>query len=214
MPIYLYTKKPRTGILRHKIPKVLTNSDYFVSPIKIINPKYKRVVQYDIYKIENISYTNIPKGINYHILNNSPIIPVRVATKIIINKKTLVIRVFEKYDVLKDYKITSDELVFVVYYINNAIKVYYGNFHNGKEYNICTSCSSITTHKIKTCNMCGIVICNNCSILNPKYCDDCTKDVDTDELDSTTDSEDYSDKNSMLDKMDDDLMDNSKTYFV
>jgi hypothetical protein len=205
MPIYLYIKKSKANR-----EKELENRDYWISPIKINNPKYKRLIQYDKYEICNIPYTNIPKGLNYHILNNSAIIPTRLATKVIINKKTLSIRLCEKYDVLRDYKITIDELVFVVYFINNGIKVFYGNFHLGRYYTICTGCSNLISSQINICKICGIVICKRCCILDEKYCDECYKELDSSDLENNVDSEEYN----LLDKLEDSLMDSDRIFLV
>ena len=158
MPILLYSK----------------NNKFYISHIPIHTSKFKYIKTFENLEIENISYLTIPKNITFHILNNSLLIPTKYAYYLIIDSKTLEVTTFEKLKVLKNYKIEQDDLVFEIYFINNAIKIFYGIQFEPKDfYNICITCGTIHTYSIETCIECNNTICKSCNIFNSEKCNDC-----------------------------------------
>ena len=155
---------------------------YYVSPISLNSKNYKKKIIYKHLDIENIHYNNLPKDCNYHILNSN-LVPTRKASILIINKVNLQVRLFDVFDVLKDYKIMDTEISNVIYYINNGIKIHYGKFDIRNYYNICTGCKNIHTDGIQRCIQCGNCMCSKCNILDSTLCNDCginISDIDTD----------------------------------
>jgi len=102
------------------------------------------------------------------------LVPTRLGYIIIINTKTLELRHFGNFDVLKDYKIEGDEISFVIFYVNNAIKIHSGRFDIRKSYKICTACYNLYTGNIKVCDTCGEAICERCeNPLDERVCNSC-----------------------------------------
>jgi hypothetical protein len=178
MPIYLYDKK---GI-------------FYISLFPVPNKIYKKIQKYKNINIHNSVYLNYPNDCKTHILNTM-VVPTRLGYIIIINKNTLELRHFSDFDVLKDYKIQNDELSFVVFYINNAIKIHSGKFDIRHSYKICSSCYSIYTMNIKTCDVCGVAVCSRCeNKSNNKVCKDC-------EIELSTSTDDSSEGNELFDEI-------------
>jgi hypothetical protein len=161
------------------------DNKFYISPILLNNKKYKKQTTYKHLDIANIEYNNLPKDCNYHILN-SHLVPTRKASIIIINKDNLEVRLFEPFDVLKDYKITDSEFSNVIYYINNGIKIHYGKFDIRNYYNVCTGCKNIHKDGIQRCEQCSNCMCSKCNILDSTLCDDCG--INITDLDTDTDS--------------------------
>ncbi len=160
MTIYFYTK----------------NKKYYISPIPIHTNGTKQLAVFDEYEIENIEYTTIPKSVTRHILNFCTVIPPRKAKYVIINKKKRQIHTFEQFNVLKNYKIEEDDLVFEVYYINGAIKVYYMKYGEvidlERYYHICM-CGNIHTNDIEICTGCSQTMCSECNPFDSLLCSSC-----------------------------------------
>jgi hypothetical protein len=161
MTIYLYLK----------------NKKYYVSPVVIHTNGMKQLAVYEEYVLEDIEYTNIHKSMTCHILNNCLVIPPRKAVYMIINKKTLKVSTFEPFNVLKDYKIEEDDIVFEIYYINHAMKVYYMKSDQPIDlkqfYHICISCGNIHTDQLETCTGCTETMCSECNPDNSVLCINC-----------------------------------------
>jgi phosphate starvation-inducible membrane PsiE len=168
MTIYLYLK----------------NKKYYVSPILTHTNGMKQIAMFEELELQDIEYTNIHKSMTFHILNNCIVIPPRNSMYMIINKKTLKVVTFEKFNVLKNYKIGEDDLVFEIYYINHAILVYYmksdQNIDLKKFYHICISCGNIHTDKIETCTGCAQTVCSECNPFNSVLCTNCDTVFDDD----------------------------------
>lgn len=175
MPIYLYNK----------------NGEYYISLNLIPDKGYKKLEKYKKVNINNSVYLNYHNGIKHNVLNTM-LVPTRLGHIVIINTKTLEMRHFGNFDVLKDYKIEKDEMSFVVFFINNAIKIHSGCFDIRKSYKICTECHHLYTEDIKICETCGNAICENCdNPLDDKVCNECEPDLDiSDDSDSYSDSDD------------------------
>ena len=156
MPIYVYNKADR----------------YYISPLKLNTRQYKLLCVYKELRLVNVFYYNMPKDCDYHILNSN-LVPTRKAYIIIFNKTTLKLRLFEPFDVLKDYAILDDEYSSVMYYINNGIKVHYGKFDIRNFYNVCSGCKRIHNCKIQKCIQCSNCMCSRCNVLESTLCDDC-----------------------------------------
>ncbi len=157
MPIYLYNK----------------SGEYYISLGPISNKGYRKVKKYLNININNSVYLNYSDSIKFHILNTM-LIPTRLGYIVIINKKTLEMRHFGNFDVLKDYKIEEDEISFVVFYINNAIKIHSGRFDIRRSYRICTGCHYLHKDTIKVCSTCGDSICEKCdNPLDDTVCNSC-----------------------------------------
>jgi hypothetical protein len=169
MPMYVYKRDDR----------------FYVSPIILNSKKYKKICVYKELNINNILYSNLPKDCDYHILNSN-LVPTRKAFIIIFDRISLKIRLFEPFDVLKDYKIMDSEYSSVIYYINNGIKIHYGKFDIRNFYNVCSGCKNIHKCKIQKCLQCGNCMCSKCNILDSDLCDDCG--INISDLDTDTDS--------------------------
>ncbi len=170
MPIYLYNK----------------SGQYYISLSLIPNKGYRKVKKYQNINVHNSVYLNYHDSIKHNVLNTI-LVPTRLGYIIIINTKTLEMRHFGNFDVLKDYKIEDEEISFVVFYINNAIKIHPGRFDIRKSYKICTACHYLYTGTIKVCDSCGEAICDYCdNPLDNKVCNKCEPIFDT----SSEDSED------------------------
>ena len=160
MTIYFYTK----------------NKKYYVSPIPIHTNGTKQLAVFDDYEIEDIEYTTIPKSVISHILNFCTVIPPRKSKYLIINKKNKKITTFEQFNVLKNYKIEEDDVVFEIYYINHAIKVYYMKYGEvidlKRYYHICM-CGNIHTDDIQVWTGCTETVCSDCNPFDSLLCSNC-----------------------------------------
>jgi hypothetical protein len=123
----------------------------------MLNQYLNQTQKYVNININNSVYLNYHDSIKHHILNTI-LVPTRLGYIVIINKKTLELRHFGNFDVLKDYKIGEDEVSFVIFYINNAIKIHSGRFDIRKSYKICTACHYLYFGNIKSCDTCGEAI--------------------------------------------------------
>jgi len=163
MPIYLYNKSGQYYISLHLLP----------------NKGYRKVKKYKNVNINNSIYLNYSDNIKFPILNTI-LVPTRLGYVVIINTKTLELRYFGNFDVLKDYKIEGDEISFVIFYINNSIKIHPGRFDIRKSYKICTACYYLYSENIKVCDTCGEAICERCeNPLDERVCNSCDPIFDT-----------------------------------
>jgi hypothetical protein len=163
MPIYLYSKK----------------DNYYITLDTMPNKGYKKVKKYKDVNIDNRIYLNYSTSLcKSHILNTM-LVPIRLGYIVIINKTTLKMRHFGSFDVLKDYRIERDsELSFVIFYINNAIKIHSGKFDIRTSYKNCTGCYNIYHSDIKICNSCGDAICSKChNPFDSKICKSCEPQI-------------------------------------
>jgi hypothetical protein len=179
MPIYLYSKK----------------DNYYITLDVLPGKGYKKLKKYKEVNIKNSVYLNYSNDCKSHILNTM-LVPTRLGYIVIINKNTLKLRHFGSFDVLKDYKIERDsELSFVIFYINNAIKIHSGRFDIRKSYKNCSSCYNIYYSDIKTCNSCGDAICSKChNPFDSKVCKTCEPQI----FEESSSSEDDLFENIML----------------
>ena len=94
----------------------------------------------------------------------------------IINKKKRQVNTFEQFIVLKNYKIEEDDIVFEMYYINHAIKVYYMKYGEtidlNRYYHICM-CGNIHTDDIQICAGCSQTVCSECNPFDSVLCTSC-----------------------------------------
>lgn len=162
MPIYLYSKK----------------DNYYITLDVLSIKGYKKLKKYKEVNIDNSVYLNYSNVCKAHVLNTM-LVPIRLGYVVIINKNTLKIRHFGSFDVLKDYKIEREcELSFVIFYINNAIKIHSGKFDIRKSYKNCTSCYNIYHSDIKICNICGDAICIRCqNSFDSNICKSCEPQI-------------------------------------
>lgn len=157
MSIYLYNK----------------SGEYYISLHLLPNKGYRKVKKYQTVSVNNSIYLNYHDSIKHSVLNTM-LVPTRLGYIIIINTKTLELRHFGNFDVLKDYKIEGDEISFVIFYVNNAIKIHSGRFDIRKSYKICTACYNLYTGNIKVCDTCGEAICERCeNPLDERVCNSC-----------------------------------------
>jgi hypothetical protein len=178
MPIYLYTKK----------------NNYYITLDLISTKGYKKLKKYKEVNINNSVYLNYSNDCKSHILNTM-LVPTRLGYIVIIDKTTHKLRHYGSFDVLKDYKIEKDELSFVIFYINNAIKIHSGKFDIRKSYKNCTTCYNIYHGDIKTCNSCGDALCSKCeNPLDSKICKSCEPQI----FEETSSDEDDLFENIML----------------
>lgn len=171
MPIYLYNK----------------SGEYYISLYLIHNKGSRKVKKYQTININNSVYLNYHDSIKHSVLNTM-LVPTRLGYIVIIDTNTLEIRHFDKFDVLKDYKIEKYEISFVIFYINNAIKIHPGRFDIRKSYKVCTACHHLYIGDIKVCDSCGEAICDHCdNPLDNKVCNKCEPIFDTSSEDSEED---------------------------
>lgn len=146
----------------------------FVSNESSINSDYTFIKSFKEINLKNHNLT-LPK------LNTNPINTNLYNTKIgyiIILNKELEIKVFEQFDILKEYSIEESDLVFELYLINNILKVYSYPFSFDKYYIICPSCKTKINEAILSCLKCSKGICSHCNVLDNYLCDDCnTEDI-------------------------------------
>jgi hypothetical protein len=168
MPIHLYNK----------------SGEYYISLTPVPNKGFRKVKKYKNININNSIYLNYSDSITYPILNTI-LVPTRLGYIVIINTKTKELRHFGNFDVLKDYKIEGDEIPFVIFYINNAIKIHSGRFDIRRSYKICTGCHYLYVGIMKVCNTCGEAICERCeNPLDERVCNNCDPIFDTSSDDS------------------------------
>jgi len=170
MPVYLYENKEK----------------YYVSPVYIHNTGFENVKTYD-FEIECLTYSNQPKKITAHTLNNSLSIPARYAFYLVLDRETKGVRIGERFRVLHDYSIRSDDLVFEIYYINKAIKIFYGyTFDPNNFYHICLSCGNVHRDIVQTCIDCSETYCESCNVSLSNICNDCDINLFMDDPDEIT----------------------------
>lgn len=158
---------------------------YYVSPVYLHNEDFEQIETYNL-DLESTSYSNLVKESTVHILNNCLSIPTRHAMYLVIDKSKKV-RIFEKFRVLHTYHIHPDDLVFEIYYINQAIKIFYGSQFEPKQYyHICLSCGTMHTDLITVCIECKKTYCNSCNLTFLDLCNDCDLGA---LIDSDSDSE-------------------------
>jgi len=158
---------------------------YYVSPVYLHNEDFEQIEKYDL-ELASVQYYNQVKESTVHILNNCLSIPTRHAIYLVIDK-TRQVSIFEPFRVLHTYPIDPDDLVFEIYYINQAIKIFYGSQFEPKQYyHICLSCGILHTDLITVCIECKKTYCNSCNLTFLDLCNDCDLEA---LIDSGSDSE-------------------------
>jgi hypothetical protein len=147
---------------------------YFVTNSIVSNLKYTLIRVFDI----TINNTEIVfSKLNTHVLNTC-MVSSTYAYIIIINrnKNKLDVKIFEKYDILKDYNINlNSDLVFELYYVNGIFKGFQYPFHFNDYYIVCPKCKDISQTEIYCCNKCISYHCLECNIFNGEICENCVE---------------------------------------
>lgn len=146
----------------------------FVSIYLFVHSDFIFIKTFETIELQNHTIT-MPK------LNTNPIntnlFNTRIGYMLILNKD-LEIKVFEPFDILKEYNIDPEDHVFEMYLINNIFKVYTYPFSFTNYYIICPSCKAKINEAILSCLKCNSGICNSCNVLDNYLCDDCnTEDI-------------------------------------
>lgn len=83
------------------------------------------------------------------------------------------VKLFEQFDVLKDYPIIKTDFVFEIYKINKTTKVFPYPFRFDNFFIQCPSCNDITIEPILMCKNCFKPMCTGCNIFDDYICDTC-----------------------------------------
>lgn len=127
-----------------------------------------------VYNCDVIDYNLVLSKFNTNPVN-STLIPTRNGFIVIISSM-YELKLFEPLDILKDYSILETDLVFEIYRVNGAIKVYPYPFAFDRFYIECTLCQNLTYKAILTCINCKCAMCENCSSMDNNKCDNCVTD--------------------------------------
>lgn len=143
---------------------------YFITHTILSNKKYTLIRVFD-YTIENKEVQL--KKLNTSILN-TPFFSSRYSYIVVLDTLTKNIKLFEPYDILKNYYINkNNDLVFEVYLINNVFKVFNHPFSFDKFYIVCPQCKDLTFKTIFRCEKCSSDLCEECNIFCGEFCQNC-----------------------------------------
>jgi hypothetical protein len=95
---------------------------------------------------------------------------------IFILDNNLNIKVFESFDILKEYSIDPSDYAFELYKINGVLKVHPYPFSFETFYTICPICRDLANHPILQCSICKGGMCDSCNLFNDLVCDECNMD--------------------------------------
>jgi hypothetical protein len=83
------------------------------------------------------------------------------------------IKVFEPFDVLKEYEIAKTDIAFELYLINGVLKVHPYPFSFGTYYMVCPVCRDLILENVLLCNVCRGGMCKECNLFGDQICDKC-----------------------------------------
>ncbi len=142
-----------------------------VSSVILIGSKYKLIQSYPV-SIQN-------QTVHFTKLNNHPINTNLFSSKlgyICIISKDYTLKLFDRFDILKDYPIESTDYVYEIYQINEVLKVHPYPFTFDNYYLICPICTNKVDKingNISICTKCKNSMCNSCDLFNNQVCDHC-----------------------------------------
>ena len=144
-----------------------------VSTDKLFNFNYEFIT---ILNFDITNYNVVFTKYKTHPINTN-IIPTRYGFILIIDKDYQ-LKLFEPFDVLKEYPILDTDYVFEIYKINETTKVFPYPFSFDKFYIQCKCCNDITNEPILQCKNCYKPMCSHCNIFDNCLCDLCnTEDI-------------------------------------
>ena len=142
----------------------------FITTEKLFNYLYDLIYCIEYIEVENYNF-KLSK-IDTHSINTN-LYPARYGFICILDNKYNV-KLFEPFDVLKEYSISETDFVFEIYKINETIKVFPYPFSFDNYYIQCQLCFDITKEPIIKCKKCNKATCINCNIFKNILCDNCT----------------------------------------
>ena len=146
------------------------NNNVFVTTEKLFNFTYDLLELHEEVEIKNVEFKM--SRLETHTINSN-LYPCRYGYICILDCNYK-LKLFEQFDVLKEYSISETDFVFEIYKINGITKVFPYPFAFDRFYIQCDSCLDITMEPILKCKKCNKGTCIGCNIFKDVMCDTCT----------------------------------------